>query len=101
MNIFLVHMVLTRKMDPLIKIFDDKFEEFKNSLLDKLKAEIATFSESQNEEILLHLENKKKEISVSLSDEYTASLTAIQNHVTSLQSSNAEFVSTYDKLTKP
>ena len=66
------HMVLTRKMDPLIKIIDEKFEEFKNCLLDELKAEIATFSESQQkEEISFHLENKKKELSLSLNDEYT------------------------------
>ena len=91
-------MVVTRNMEPLIKVIDERFEAFKNSLLKDLKAELKSFSELQKEEISSYLDVKKGELSSSVNAEYTKSIISIQKHVTELKSKNAELSKTVENL---
>ena len=76
-------MVVTRKMEQKLKdLIDEKFTEFKASMLHHIKIEFETFILQKREEISLHVLSKVEEISAN--QEYADSLKAVKDHVKEL-----------------
>ena len=92
-------MVFTRKMEQKLKdLIDQKFSEFKASMLSEIKQEFETFILQKREEISTHVLAKVEEISVN--QEYKDSLQAVKDHVKDLTMKHSLLISQNIALSK-
>ena len=100
-------MVLTLKMEAfqasMEKKFDEynkKFDDFKASFFNDLKAEFEAFLNTKKEEITTYVDSKREELSKEVNEDFSSSLQSIQKHVKELQDSHKKLAETNRKLSK-